>query len=112
MSEVFPLGADSQAHVFYQQSTKVAFRRVGDDVLLVPIRTDAREPLGIYTLNKTAAVLWMLLEAKHTLTEMAEALVARFAVDWEQAYRDATAFCEDLLSFGAVEELITGSSTA
>ena len=63
-------------------------------------------------LNKTAAVLWMLLEAKHTLTEMAEALVARFAVDWEQAYRDATAFCEDLLSFGAVEELITGSSTA
>jgi hypothetical protein len=83
----------------------MAARKILDEVVLLPIRTDARAALGAYHLNRTAACLWERLERLSSLDELVATLCTRFQVDAGQARRDAESFCRDMERLGAVEAL-------
>ncbi|MBN2494508.1 MAG: PqqD family protein [Deltaproteobacteria bacterium] len=87
------------------RSDRVATRWIGDEVLLVPIRSDPGEPVGLYTLNRTAAAIWELVDGSRTLADLASAICARFEVAADQALRDVLACCADLLRMGAVTQV-------
>jgi hypothetical protein len=89
----------------YRRTASLAFRRILDEVVLVPIRVDAREALGAYHLNPSAAVLWEALETPCGLEALAARLCARFEVDPDRARVDARACLEELVSLGAVERV-------
>ena len=89
--------------VILSQSGSVAFRRIEDEILLVPIRTDARQKLGIYTMNKTAAAVWELLDGKRNLKELVRAFCERFDVAENLAFRDIETCCRELLQAGVIE---------
>ena len=87
----------------WKQSERVASRRIGEELLLVPIRSDPSQPMGVYNLNPTAATLWESLAGGKTLDELVDALVDRFEVDEARARADAQTCCEDLLTMDAIE---------
>jgi len=86
----------------FRHSEEVASRKILDEVLLVPIRTSAKQKLGVYTLNETASWLWEMMDGSVTCAQLADAMTGRFEVDSEQAKKDVEVLCQDLLSFGAI----------
>ena len=89
----------------FKHTNRVAFRRIADEILLVPIRSDSRQKLGIYTLNRVGSVVWELIDGTRKLTEVIDAVCSRFKVDSKTAHRDTELFCRELLSFGAIEAM-------
>jgi hypothetical protein len=89
----------------YRRSESVAHRRIADEVLLVPIRTDPGQKVKIYTLNRTAAAIWEWLDGERDLGQLLELLCRRFEVQKETARRDLDACCLDLEAFGAIERV-------
>lgn len=86
----------------FKKSDSVAFRQVGDEVLLVPVRTDPNETSGVYTLNRTASFLWLQIDGKKNVAALASAVEHQFDVSLAQAEKDTTVFLTDLLSIDAL----------
>lgn len=86
-----------------RRSDQLAVRRLGDEVLLVPIRSDPAQPSGIYTLNRTAGLLWDQIDGSRTVADLVAALVERFEVEAAQARADVQELLADLIAAGAVE---------
>lgn len=59
-----------------------------------------------YTLNKSSVTIWKLLLAKKqaTVAELAQSLVDKFTVEFEQALNDTRKILQDM----ADEELVSG----
>jgi hypothetical protein len=94
----------------FRRSESVAHRRIEDEVLLIPIRSDAKQGLAVFSLNPTAALLWDLLDGVRTIGELAGALCEKFEVAPDEAHRDVQSFCADLLECGAIEPVPESSS--
>ena len=86
----------------YRQSEEVAFRKIVDEVLIVPIREEPRRRYGIFRLNRTAASVWELMDGAHTVEDVVAAMVERFDVGDERARRDTLELIRDLLECGAI----------
>jgi hypothetical protein len=86
----------------FRHSKEVAARKIADEVLLVPIRTSAKQKLGVYTLNQTASWLWEMMDGSVTCAQLADAMIQRFEVNPGRARKDVEVLCRDLLSFGAI----------
>jgi len=64
---------------------------------------------GLYfSMDQVGAVIWELLEAGHSLEEMAEALEHRFNVDRDRATGDVTRLVSELLAENLVEVNVEG----
>lgn len=91
--------------LIYRHSVNVAYREVGGEILLVPIRTDAKEPSGIYTLNRTASFLWTQIDGATNVQTLFQQLVAQFDVTESHAMSDTKMLIADLIDFGAIDEV-------
>ena len=87
----------------FRRSGSVAQREIHDEVLIIPIRSDPSDKLGVYTLNRTAAFVWGLLDGERTLDELVDVLCERFEVEPERARIDIEACCRELLECGVLE---------
>ncbi len=87
----------------FVRSEKVAARKVADELILVPIRSDPNQTLGVYTLNSTALVLWEMLDGKKSVSDLISAVVEKFEIDYDAACKDTETFCKDMLSAGWIE---------
>jgi hypothetical protein len=73
-------------------------KRVGDEVVLVHLRTNR-----IYTLNRTGARFWELLEDGHDLEQARKRLLLEFDVDEEQVRDEMRELVEELVERGLLE---------
>ena len=89
----------------YAQDDNMVFRRIGEEVILVPIRWQTADMEAIYTLNETGAAIWELLDGQRPLAEIRDALVTEFDVSPEQAEADVLEYIEMLESIEAVRHL-------
>ena len=96
----------------FKRSESVAHRRIDDEVLLIPIRSDAREGLAVFSLNVTASLLWDLLDGRNDVAALVAAICDRFEVSEETARRDVEAYCRQLLDSGAIERAESEASTS
>jgi hypothetical protein len=64
-----------------------------------------------YSMDKAGGFLWSLIEAGHSVGEMADAVAARYAVDAERARADVERLVEELLAeqIVAVDATRTGA---
>ena len=99
------VSSDFQPDARFRRSESVAHRRIEDEVLLIPIRTDPREGLAVFSLNPTAALLWDLLEQTHAMRELVGALCERFEVSEAAAAEDVARFCSELVGCGALQQV-------
>jgi hypothetical protein len=77
-------------------------RDVAGTKVIVPIGAAVTAFPGMITVNDTGAYLWELLETEQTVDSLADALLARYEVAWEQAKADVEMFLEKLQPTGAV----------
>jgi Coenzyme PQQ synthesis protein D (PqqD) len=73
-------------------------KRVGDEVVLVQLQTNR-----IYTLNRTGARLWELLDDGHDLERARAQMLREFDVGEDQLRDEADALVDDLVTRGLLE---------
>jgi hypothetical protein len=67
----------------FQVSAEVVSRRLGEEVILVNLKTDR-----VYALNPTAARLWELLAARRSVASIERKLAEEFSADGAKLSRD------------------------
>mgnify|MGYP005631738015 FL=1 len=83
----------------------MVFRKIADEVILVPIRNKVGDLQSIYTLNEVGARIWKLINGKRELAKIKEILLEEFSVDVPRVEEDLKAFVQKLERIGAVEEV-------
>lgn len=79
---------------------RVAFRRIGDQVVLV-----SPDENVMLTLNPTGSMVWEWLDGKKSVAEIAAALEQEFVVSAKQAQKDVVGFLELMLERALVERV-------
>ena len=88
------------ASVIRHQQTAVTAREVGDDLLLLNTETHR-----IHQLNATASFIWRCCEKSATAEEIADWMIAKFAVDEHKALRDVVETLSRLCELGLVVDV-------
>jgi hypothetical protein len=78
-------------------------QNVGGENLLVPLGAQVRDLNGLITLNGTAACVWQLLAAEHSMDELTAAVAERFDVDPETACADVRMFVDEIAKIGLLQ---------
>lgn len=86
----------------YTRDPDFVFRRIGAEILLLPIRLNTGDLESIYSLNEVGALVWDLLGTPRSLAELRERVVDEFEVAADVAERDVEAFLVDLATIGGV----------
>jgi hypothetical protein len=89
----------------YRRSKDVVFRKIHDEMLLVPIKDNVGDLGCIYSLNSTGAFIWGCLDGTRRLGEIKTMMVEEFEVGAEQAESDLRLFVSDLLEAGAIQKV-------
>ncbi|MBI5511232.1 MAG: PqqD family protein [Deltaproteobacteria bacterium] len=87
-----------------QARPDVAFRRLGDECLLVPIRRRPDDKLAVFALNRVAALVWSELQRPSAPAAIIDLVIRRFEVSREVAARDVLAFIAELRTAELVRE--------
>lgn len=87
-----------------RRNENFVFRRIVEEMVLVPIRQNVAELDSIYTLNELGAFIWEQLESPKTRAELEGAILEVFDVDEETLRTDLASFIGDLTRIGAIVE--------
>jgi hypothetical protein len=77
------------------------FRRIADELILVPIRQRVGDLQSIYTLSPVAARIWEWLDGTNNIETIAQRLTEEFDVSTEVATTDVAEFLAELNRIGA-----------
>jgi hypothetical protein len=86
----------------FARSERIVARRIGEELVLVPLAGRGADLDSIFSLNRVAAFIWERLDGERTGEEITRALVARFEVDAERAAADYLELVATLRDLGAV----------
>ncbi len=84
------------------RNENVAFRKIGDEYLLVPIVNTTGDLDEIYVLNEVGARLWELLEDACTLHQLKGTIVDEFNAPSDQIENDVNSFIDELEQLGVI----------
>ena len=87
-----------------KRSSDFIKRKIGTRYVIVAIGKAAKRFAGMISVNGTGAVIWDLLQEDKSMSELVEALLARYEIDRETAEADASAFVASLKEVGAIVE--------
>lgn len=88
----------------YKKSDSVVFRKIADEVILVPIRQDVGDLEKIYTLNEVASRIWELVDGRATLKEIRDVIVDEYEAPLIEVEKDIMGCLRELKSVKAVTE--------
>ena len=89
----------------YQQTPNIVARRLGSEILLVPVKGNLADMRRVFTLNASGEVVWAALATPVTLDGIVERLDAAFKVSEQTARADAVELLEQLAASGLVEKI-------
>src|SRR5262245_8592242 len=89
----------------FRRSADVVSRKVGGESILVPIRQNVGNLDFVYTLSAVAADVWAMLDEKHSLEAIIDAICADYDVDRETATTDVTDLVADLLDAALISQV-------
>ena len=92
----------AQEEARYERNPEFIFRRIVDELILVPIHQDVADMDCIFTMNGVGAFIWENLDGRATLADLQAAIVEQYEVDPEAAAADLLEFMRELESAGAV----------
>jgi len=87
----------------FTRSRSVVSRVVAGETLIVPVRGKVGDLASIYSFNGTGSLIWQLLDAPRSLSDLIAAVEQEYEVGQEQAHKDVTRFLDDMLSVGLVD---------
>ncbi len=78
-------------------------RRIGGELLLIPVRNNAADLSGFFRLNDTGAFILEHIDGGRSGREISKLVAGHFAIDAASADSDTAAFLENLRSVGFIE---------
>jgi hypothetical protein len=88
--------------VIYEKDESMVFRRIQDETILVPVRSNVGDLDNIYVLNEVGARIWELIDGEKDAAEIVDAILSEYEIAPEEAERDIAGFLKGLESVGAV----------
>jgi hypothetical protein len=95
----------AQEAVHYERNPNYIFRKVVDELILVPIHQDVADMDCIYTLNGVGAFVWQKLDGQATPADLQVAVAAEFAADPTVIAADLESFLREMTAIGAVRRV-------
>lgn len=86
----------------FKKNSDIVFRKIADEVILVPIRHNVGDLESIYTLNEVGARIWELVDGQRKLKEIKEILVEEFEVSTQEAEKDLIEYLQQLEKIEAI----------
>lgn len=86
----------------YQRNPDFIFRKVIEEMILMPIHQNVADMAGFYTLDEVGAYVWEKLSTPTTINELVEAVYEEFDVSMDIARKDLSEFVAELHSIGAI----------
>jgi hypothetical protein len=77
-------------------------RKVGDEIVVVPVRAGVANREAIFTMNAVGAEIWGRLDGKTDASAIAEAVAAAYDVSAGEAASDVSDFLNVLVAKGLV----------
>lgn len=87
----------------YQRSENMVFRKIEDEIILVPIKNNVGDMGFIFNLNQMGAFIWDLLDGTNRLVEVRDKILDEFDVSSEQAERDLKEFVDQLKQIDGIQ---------
>ena len=94
----------SQAETRYERNPDYIFRKIVDELVLVPVHRDLSNMDCIYTLNGVGACVWQTLQAPATQAELEQAVLAEYQADPAVIAADLDAFLSEMTAIGAIRK--------
>jgi len=88
----------------YTHNPDFIYRKIVEEMILVPICQDIADMNCIYTLNPVGAFIWQQLEMPKTRNELEKAILAEFDVGHEPILKDLEDFIREMLAIGVIKE--------
>jgi hypothetical protein len=89
----------------YRAASDVVTRKVGDESVIVPVRSHVADLDAVVTLNPVGARIWELLDGRHDLAAIAFTICEEYEVEPETAWADVDEFVRSLEEAKLVEPL-------
>jgi hypothetical protein len=89
----------------YVRNADFIFRKVVEEMVLIPIHKNVADMDSIYTLNDLGAFLWEKLEKPCTAQELENAVLDEYDVDNKTVQADIEQFLQDMVAIHAVEKV-------
>lgn len=89
----------------YIRNSDYIFRKIADEMILVPIHQDVADLNCIYTLNEVGAFLWEQLAEPIKFEELEKNVLENYDVSKETVKTDLNSFLDDLIAFGAIRKV-------
>ncbi len=80
----------------YEKKSKFATRKVGDELILVPIKTNVADMSDIFTLNEVGSFIWDSIDGVKSFDNLVSDMVLEFEIDEVTARNDLNEFIERL----------------
>lgn len=91
----------------FARDPSMVFRRIADECILVPIRSNVGDVESIYTLNELGVEIWELIDGKRPVKEIRDTIVEQFEVSEKKAEEDLLVLLQQLDEIGAIREVVT-----
>lgn len=82
---------------------EMILRKIGADVILVPVGNALKDHNGLFMLTESACFLWEQLTQCGSVQELADRLFDEYEVTEEQALADTTEFVNKLIELDIIE---------
>ena len=89
----------------YCRVKEMVFRRLGEEMILVPIRKGIGDFNSFYVLNELGSFLWNQLAEPKKAEDLLEAILEKFEVSTDEARNDLQPFMAELLQLNAIQTL-------
>lgn len=89
----------------FVRDPSMVFRRIAEECILVPIRSNVGDVESLYTLNEVGAQTWEWVDGRRSIREICDLIVGEFEVSREQAQEDALILFQQLAEIGAVRKV-------
>jgi hypothetical protein len=86
----------------YQKNPNIVFRKIANEVILVPIRHNVGDLESIYTLNEVAARIWELIDGKRNMGQIRDRILQEFEATSQRIERDLSKYIGELEDIGAI----------
>lgn len=91
--------------IYKVRSEKVVVRKVGNEMVIVPLVNSVADMTKVLTLNETGAAIIEALDGQRTISQVEEQLISVFDVESDILAADLQNFILDALAKGIIEEV-------
>lgn len=89
----------------FARDPAVVSRRIGEDTVLVPVRTSTQTTGAIFALNDTAALIWEQLQTQPRVAELIALITDEYDIDEATAHADISELLEAMLAAQVIQEV-------